>query len=168
MTQQQEQQQQQQASAAAGQSSGGSDESVSSSLLQLLEGLQESLQPLTNLADNSSSSSSSSTWTALSDLGQSVQQMHNAMHQMRQLGDSQQQVQLGRLRVALRAVYQQQLPQLACHQAAVDFWLQVLSGMPQVRWQQAHMVPTAAAHAVRLTLSMQGRQHLNRCMRVSA
>jgi hypothetical protein len=109
--------------------------SDNSSLLQLLEGLQDSLTPLKELA-NSSGSSSSSTWSALQELRQSVQLLHTVMHEIGQMGQTEQQLpgsqQLGRLRVALRAVYQVQLPALARHPAAVQYWLQHVKGMPQV------------------------------------
>ncbi|KAF6257717.1 hypothetical protein COO60DRAFT_1522417, partial [Scenedesmus sp. NREL 46B-D3] len=128
----QQQQQQQQAGTEPGPSAAAAVHSATASMLQLLEGLQCSLQPLMQLA--------SSSWAALQELGQSVKQLHDVMGHMQQVQPHA--GQLHELRVGLRAVYQQQLPGLASQPAAVRYWLTAVRGMPQAPVQGS--APAAA------------------------
>jgi hypothetical protein len=93
--------------------------------LLLLEGLHSSLQPLTELANSSSSSE------VLQHLAQSVQQLHGVLGQLQQNLPADR---MAALRMGLRRVHQQQLPRLASHPAAVEYWLQTVKSItPQVR-----------------------------------
>jgi inactivated superfamily I helicase len=87
-------------------------------LLQLLEGLQGFLQPLTDLV---SSSSSRPFWSDLQQLGQSLVLLLDVLATLQQQQQQLPADQLAELRLGLRPVYQQQLPRLAGHPGKVQY-----------------------------------------------